>query len=165
METDIIKAVGRNIAQHRKRQGITQTELGNLIGRSQGVISSWEKGVADPGSDNLILLSQILDVSPLDLLGVRPDGEQKIIMPDESMMPEIHAGDTLTIKENATYKDGDIVIVDTTHETGIIRRLFRFGVQITLLAFNPSITPICTDRHNVSIKGKVTDIHRRIKEN
>lgn len=159
---DFISEVGKRIAQYRKRQGFTQTELGNMIGRSQGVISSWENGTADPGCENLVQLSELLGVSPLDLLGVQPEGQHKMEMPDESMMPEIHPGDTLTIKENENYKDGDIVIADTTHETGIVRRLFRFGVQITLLAFNPAITPINTDRANVKIKGKVTDIHHKV---
>lgn len=154
--------VGRRIAQQRKLRNLTQTQLGEKIGKSQAVISAWEKGQNDPGSNYIILLSQVFDISPLDLLGDYREGKRQITMPDESMMPEIHQGDTLTITETGNFHDGDIVIADTTRETGVIRRLFRFGIQVTLLAFNPAITPINTDRANVKIHGKVTEIHRKL---
>ena len=162
MEKDIKTSVGRNIAKYRKLKNLTQSELGAMIGRRQGVLSSWEKGIADPGSEYLLILSHALGVSPNDLLGYEPpDGTQKIVMPDESMEPHIRKGDILTVqKTDEPPQDGDTVLVDTPKESGIIRKLFRFGTHVMLLSINPAFTPI--GAHNVDIIGKVTDIHRKL---
>ena len=161
MDKNIKLKIKKNIAKYRKMKDLTQTELGELIGRRQGIISSWEKGIADPGSDSILLLSDVLGVTPNDLLGYKPpDDVKQIIMPDDSMEPQIHKGDVLTVQTDVHAADGDTVVVDTSKHKGIIRRLFRIGAQVMLLSANPSIPPIGV--HYADIKGKVTDIHRKL---
>jgi SOS-response transcriptional repressor LexA len=78
------------------------------------------------------------------------------------MEPVIRPGDVLDIDTKASIHDGDTVLCDTTAKNGLLRRLFRSGAQFILLAANPAIPPIKTDKRNVDIKGKVTDIHRKL---
>lgn len=161
MDREIITDVGKRIARTRKLRNLTQAQLGEMIGTKQGIISSWEMGKFDPGTDNLMLISRALGVSPAELLGYHPEGVTEIIMPDSSMEPVIHQGDILTVDQTeGAPPDGSIVLADTKDKKGIIRRLFRAGVQIMLLAANPSIPPICV--HYADIRGKVTDIHRKL---
>jgi transcriptional regulator with XRE-family HTH domain len=162
MDSKINAMIGKRIAYYRKIKNMTQSELGKAIGgKGQTVISAWEKGVADPGSDNIIALSKVLGVTPHDLLGYT-DGTSKMVVQDDSMFPEIRPGDVLDIDSKASIHDGDTVLCDTTAKNGLLRRLFRSGAQFILLAANPAIPPIKTDKRNVDIKGKVTDIHRKL---
>lgn len=161
VDNDIKKEVGKRIAVQRKLRDLKQCELGEMIGRSQSVISSWEKGIADPGSDGIILLAEVFGITPNDLLGFKPyDNTKQIVMPDDSMEPQIHKGDVLTVQTDVQAVDGDTVIVDTSKHKGIIRKLFRIGAQVMLLSVNPSVPPIGV--HYADIKGKVTDIHRKL---
>lgn len=163
MDNEIKHSVGKRIAMLRKMRDLKQSDLGQMIGRSQSVISAWEKGVADPGTEGIILIANALNVSPLELLGSHSEETDNIQMPDASMEPEIHEGDMLTVKKNVTLddlRDGDTVLVDTHKGKGLIRRLFKISAQYMLLSFSPSIPPISV--HNVDIKGKVTDIHRKL---
>lgn len=160
MDKAVISDVGKRIARYRKMKDLTQFELGEMLGRNQSVISSWEKGI-DPGSDNLILLSHALGVTPNDLLGFQSsESVEQIVMPDDSMEPLIHKGDILTVDTAGEAQNGDTVLVDTHKGKGLIRRLFKISAQYMLLSFSPSIPPISV--HNVDIKGKVTDIHRKL---
>jgi SOS-response transcriptional repressor LexA len=90
------------------------------------------------------------------------DGTSRVVVQDDSMSPEIRPGDVLDIDQNASIHDGDTVLCDTTAKNGLLRRFFRAGAQFLLLASNPAIPPIKTDIENVKIKGKVTDIHRKL---
>jgi phage repressor protein C with HTH and peptisase S24 domain len=162
MQKSVLTIMGKRIAYHRKRLDLTQKELGDLVGgKSQSVISSWEKGIADPGTENILMLSKVLGVTPHDLIGYT-DGTSKMVVQDDSMEPVIRPGDVLDIDTKASIHDGDTVLCDTTAKNGLLRRLFRSGAQFILLAANPAIPPIKTDKRNVDIKGKVTDIHRKL---
>ncbi len=47
----------------RKKSGITQQELGNMLGVSNRAVSKWETGLALPTMDNIYKLSRIFGVS------------------------------------------------------------------------------------------------------
>lgn len=160
MDKNALKAIGKRIAAYRKINNLTQSELGEKLGRSQAVVSGWEKG-SDPGCDSLIQIAVALGVTPNDLLGYAPpENTKQIVMPDDSMEPQIHKGDVLIVQTDVQAVDGDTVVVDTHKDKGIIRRLFHIGTQVMLLSINPSIPPIGV--HYADIKGKVTDIHRKL---
>lgn len=156
--------LGQRIAYYRKLRDLTQTQLGDSIGKSQAVISSWEKG-AEPGSENIKLLCRTLDISPTDLIGNTSDDLYDVIAEDNALEPDIRPGDMLTVKPLAKedYKDGDIVLCDTSRKKGILRRCFISGYSLLLLSLNPAIPPIRTDKAHVAFKGKITDIHRKLK--
>lgn len=58
------------IKQNRKRLGLTLEELGKRIGVSKVAVSKWESGETDNiKRSNLLKLADVLDVSPVELLG------------------------------------------------------------------------------------------------
>ncbi len=60
METK--KRVGLRIKAIRNAKGLTQEEMGALLGRSVDAISNLERGVSHPSFETLELLSEKLDV-------------------------------------------------------------------------------------------------------
>lgn len=58
---DIAK-IGERIKYYRKKEGMTQNELANALGVSFQAVSNWERGIAPPDIDNLILLSRRFNV-------------------------------------------------------------------------------------------------------
>jgi transcriptional regulator with XRE-family HTH domain len=53
--------LGSKIYELRKKKGLTQTELGKLIGVSGGAISQFEKGVNKPSFDTVKNLQEVLE--------------------------------------------------------------------------------------------------------
>lgn len=67
---------GRNIAEARRRLGMSQTELGNAIPlqnkMSAHTVSRWERGITAPSDENRIRLAEILGV-PVAILFPYPE--------------------------------------------------------------------------------------------
>ncbi len=61
-------SVGKTIFRLRKEKGITQEQLGNMIGISSGAVSKWETGNSKPDIDLLAPLARALKVSLNELL-------------------------------------------------------------------------------------------------
>lgn len=71
-------SVGENIAKYRKKQKLTQDDLAKLICVSSKSISSYENNRNLPNIETLILLSQSLNVSIDDLLGITKDNSDEL---------------------------------------------------------------------------------------
>lgn len=71
-EQAFFKAVGARIASLRKERGLTQAQLGDLLGISQQAMNSFEKGRRRVPLSALPSLTQALGVSTETLLGQRP---------------------------------------------------------------------------------------------
>ena len=61
--------LAERIRRTRKLKGISQAALAATVGVSQGAVSQWEQGIAEPKSRQIALLSDALDVSADYLLG------------------------------------------------------------------------------------------------
>lgn len=61
--------IGNRLKEARKKAGLTQEELGNLIGVGKSSICSYEKETRNPTLDNIIELIYVLGVSADYLLG------------------------------------------------------------------------------------------------
>lgn len=59
--------ISANIKKYREKNGLTQSALSSMMNISRQSISKWETGQALPSIDNLIMLSDLLDI-PLDQL-------------------------------------------------------------------------------------------------
>ena len=55
--------LGENILSYRKKNGLSQEELGEKVDVTRQTISNWELGETSPNSDQLKALSQALNVS------------------------------------------------------------------------------------------------------
>lgn len=59
--------VGKRIRYFRKKKGLTQKELGELIGRTHNTVSNYETGTISPEQDALFAISRALDCTLDDL--------------------------------------------------------------------------------------------------
>ena len=55
--------IGQNIAEFRRRAGLTQLELADKLNYSDKAVSKWERGESIPDVLTLLQMSQVLDVS------------------------------------------------------------------------------------------------------
>lgn len=63
--------LGNHIKENRKRCGLSQEKLAELVGVSRQAVTKWETDQSAPSTDNLIRLAEVFDIS-LDRL-LRPD--------------------------------------------------------------------------------------------
>ena len=61
--------IGTRIKELRTERGLSQRELGKLIGVSQKAIDYWERGVNEPKSSYIVIIADYFDVSADYLLG------------------------------------------------------------------------------------------------
>lgn len=60
---------GERLKALRKAKGLTQTELGELLGVKKSVVCLYEKELRNPSIENIIEMVQIFDVSADYLIG------------------------------------------------------------------------------------------------
>lgn len=65
------------LAEIRERKGVTQDELATRVGVEQPTINRWEKGKREPKFKDLFALSEILEVSVAELLGLEAAPESR----------------------------------------------------------------------------------------
>lgn len=72
--------IGDKLAKARKTHNLTQEQLADLLGVTRQAVSRWEAGLAYPETDNLVRLSEILEVNCDYLLkdGVNENGEKVV---------------------------------------------------------------------------------------
>lgn len=58
----------------RKKVGLTQVDVAGKLGISQQAYASWERGVKKPTQENLVKISQVLNVSIDYLVGNSDEG-------------------------------------------------------------------------------------------
>ena len=72
-----MKELGENLRLERVKYNISQKKLGEMMDLTQQAIAKWEKGLAEPDSKNLILLSNLYNVSIDYLMGKTQEIIQK----------------------------------------------------------------------------------------
>ena len=82
-------ALGEKISELRKKSGISQEKLAELVGVSRQAVTKWEGGNANPDTENLIRLAGIFGVSLDELCGV--DSEKQKPEPKIHIMGHILA--------------------------------------------------------------------------
>lgn len=68
---------GNFIGALRERRGLSQYQLGALVGVSDKAVSKWENGVSKPRIGTIRKLSEVLDVSVNELLTCKYDDFDK----------------------------------------------------------------------------------------
>ncbi|HUS88034.1 MAG TPA: helix-turn-helix domain-containing protein [Desulfosporosinus sp.] len=59
--------MGKIIKEARLKMDLTQSELGKMLGKSDNVVTNWEKGTNSPDVNNIERLCAILDI-PVDYI-------------------------------------------------------------------------------------------------
>lgn len=156
--------VGRNIRRVRMARSMTQNDLAELVGMNQRTISGWEKGIRDPGSQNIRKIADALEIAPTELIGhnsAPSDNTYQEVVQGNDMHPEIQNGDTITVSSTAEIKDGDIVLVKKGEDV-FCRRIYRHNDLISLLALDPEIGLTVYDDTEVTVIGRVTEVRRKL---
>lgn len=65
--------VGTQIKKARQLAGLSQKELGELIGKGISTISEWESGKRSPDVEMLPILSEVLHVGQSFIIGITDD--------------------------------------------------------------------------------------------
>ena len=75
-----MRSLGEIISTHRKKLGISQVELSNMLGThgyslTNKAISTWEKDAAEPSISVLLLLCKLLNITDIygEHYGENPD--------------------------------------------------------------------------------------------
>lgn len=76
------------IRQLRKKKGISQSELAEVIGVKNNTVSTWERGTRKPDFEALNLLSDYFEVSFEYLLG-NSDKEEARVKPTEKELDQL----------------------------------------------------------------------------
>ena len=79
MDYDALKSrLGANIAEYRRRAGLTQAELAEKLNYSDKAVSKWERGESVPDVLVLLQLAQELGMSLDDLIQAEPKPEPQV---------------------------------------------------------------------------------------
>ena len=69
--------IGKNISKAREKKGYTQDEFANLLGTNRVTVSKWETCNNVPSTEMLFQISNILDVSIDELLGLKNESQEE----------------------------------------------------------------------------------------
>lgn len=58
------------IQKYRLASGLSQSQLGKLLGVPQGTVGNWERGLREPSLDTIRKLAEALNCKPTDLYPV-----------------------------------------------------------------------------------------------
>lgn len=70
--------LNKNIKELRIENGLTQKELAEKIGVSQGAVYFWEKGINEPTAGYLVSMAELFGVSVDELLSYAVPGKGKM---------------------------------------------------------------------------------------
>jgi transcriptional regulator with XRE-family HTH domain len=93
-ETEMRAVVAENIVLFRQKRGLSQAELGYLLGVHDSTVSLMENGLRKINLGTLMILSDALGVHPNALLGFK--GNPKDIVTAEDLKKELAAVTDLT---------------------------------------------------------------------
>jgi len=105
--------IGANILAHRRRRGLSQTQLGRMVGVTYQQIQKYERSTNGISASRLYRLSRALDVPIEVLFGALEIGENK---------PEISDDETKLVREFCQISDARL------------RRAFVLFVQAAFVA-------------------------------
>ncbi len=91
---------GNQISSARKRQGLTQKELAEKLSVTNKAVSKWERGINYPDIELLKPLSEILDITVLQLLSE----EEVTAMEAVEMTTEISVQEKNTLKRDLKWR-------------------------------------------------------------
>ena len=81
---------GEILKSLRKREGLTQSELGRHVGLSKAVVSKYETGIGYPNFETLICIAKYFGVTTDYLLGVETTNVLDVSGLTESQLEAVH---------------------------------------------------------------------------
>ena len=119
---------GQLIAQLRKEKGLTQKQLADALNVTDKAVSKWERGLSFPDISMLEPISEILDISIMEILaGARQDKDSTLTCEDASKM----------IKESVELGDEQI-----RHKKEMSRFIIILLIVLSLLLISITLNVI-----------------------
>ena len=69
--------ISERIYQYMTERGISQKEFSNKTGISQSTISDWKRKGTNPSADKIMIICDVLDISPYELLSGTENNKMK----------------------------------------------------------------------------------------
>ena len=80
--------LGEKIQISRKKKGMSQEDLANVLNVSRQAVQKWESGVSNPELNKVIELGRVLDVSLDWLLGEKAESQKDLVAEEEPIFVE-----------------------------------------------------------------------------
>lgn len=135
------------LAQARKKAKITQSELGELVGKSRQTAMRWEKGTAMPSADELIKIASVLNTTVAYLTGedstmsdvAKSLGSHKLVEVDVINVPIVDPQITACAGEGSGYYgvEWNIVATRPIPVSELIGHLWQ-GVKLMIITIEGS---------------------------
>lgn len=98
-----LQLIGKFIAELRKKQGLTQEQLGEELGVSNKTVSRWETGVYLPPAESLLAMSGLFGISINEILsGKRLSAEEYRAAAEENLEQAIRGG-SFSLRERVRF--------------------------------------------------------------
>ncbi|MDE6781515.1 MAG: helix-turn-helix domain-containing protein [Ruminococcus sp.] len=96
-------SIGKFISELRKQQGLTQEQLGEIIGVTNKTISRWETGVYLPPADALLIMSEKFGVSINEILSGRRLADEEYKKTAEENLVQTIKNSRFSLKEKIDF--------------------------------------------------------------
>ena len=67
------------IVELRKQKGLSQKELGDMLGVSNKAVSKWENGESMPKLSTMLKLAEIMGIDGNELIGLQPGDRKSVV--------------------------------------------------------------------------------------
>jgi len=128
---DVSEYIARRIRECRKERGLTQKELGRLVGVKDNTISGYEHNINDPGNDMLFKIAHALHISINDLFPSTTKPERALSGAEQEHLEKYRAlskehQEAIDVQLDFFYKkDTTIEVTIPVDETGERAALLR----------------------------------------
>lgn len=78
--------ISERIYQYMAEKGISQLEFAKRTGISQSTISDWRRKGTNPSADKIMIICEVLDISPYELLSGTENKKHKEYKPAEYLV-------------------------------------------------------------------------------
>lgn len=78
--------ISERIYEYMEKTGITQLEFANRTGISQSTVSDWRRKGTNPSADKIMIICEVLNVSPYELLQGSENKKHKGYRPVDSIV-------------------------------------------------------------------------------
>lgn len=120
----MMSGLGVRLKRAREVKGLTQQEVANKLGVSNGTISGYERGYRDPDTDTLNKMADLYDVS-LDWLSGRDEKESAFALPEPVILKVIREAEE---KFGVSLRDDEVVesaVRDLIHNLARMKKSSR----------------------------------------
>jgi transcriptional regulator with XRE-family HTH domain len=177
-----VVSVGTRIREARRRRGITQEQLGELINKSQNLVSAYENGTKTLDLNELPNVAAALRVSMSYLVG-ESSVEEELDVLDEIVIEPLRIAARITIlrcldfqnailalvtnsKNSLEYLDNssDLNLIYAEYREGLINQFDRYWIKLLkwyeeMRIENPDVKPLSAEHAQ-----KISDTYKIIYE-